>query len=452
MVFMNTPQVKGRPLGKYEIEPCFTENTNQLYVTGRNSRIYRARLRSEVAANHSGRQFAIKVFHPPAYGAAPYLELFRTEGLILSRLDHPNIIQFFESGTGMLDGQLVEYHVMELAGESLDHFVNRRKNQLRPLSLEEALEIGAQIARAIDHAHENGVILRDLKPGNCVLASDGKTIKLLDFDASWIQGTPGGERRVGSRLFAAPEHFPDPSLHSPAYAAPASDIFAFGRLLFFLIANDYLRGCAAQSIVHLPDSLSAEPWADAVCEVLHRATRHDPTERHQSAAALMEALGVATAVQAESEVKIKSRESEFAPPQRVSTASRRQRRRRRRRLVAATVLLATVSMIATCGVVIVKRPFFKATAAPPKKDCGPKNGVKGLRIRSVTTASVKTRALPKSRTVCVMAEGSTAKLLGEVTNNWAQVEVLSPSRGPSSACTTGERGYVYVEHFKIDCE
>ncbi len=151
------PLTKGTRLGPYEV-------VSPLGAGGMGE-VYRAR------DTRLGRDVAVKVL-PGALTANPELRArFEREARMASSLNHPNICVLHDIGR---DGD-IDYLVMELVdGESLEHRLRRG-----PLSTAEVMLYGSQIADALDRAHRAGMVHRDLKPGNVMLAHGGA--KLMDF-------------------------------------------------------------------------------------------------------------------------------------------------------------------------------------------------------------------------------------------------------------------------------
>ena len=118
-----------------------------------------------------GRDVAIKAPPNGFANAADPLARFRREAQILGSLNHSNIAAVYE----LEEHNGARYLVMEyVPGETLAERIRRG-----PLSVEESLEIAAQIAEALEAAHEKGVVHRDLKPANIKISPDGK-VKVLD--------------------------------------------------------------------------------------------------------------------------------------------------------------------------------------------------------------------------------------------------------------------------------
>ncbi|MFG0316697.1 MAG: serine/threonine-protein kinase, partial [Planctomycetota bacterium JB042] len=176
-------------------------------------------------------QVAVKLLKPHL-GGEELVARFHRERQTLAQLDHAYITRLLDGGRTP-DG--TPYLVMEYVdGRPLDRYCEERG-----LGLDERLELFQRVLSAVVHAHERGVIHRDLKPNNILVRDDGAP-RLLDFGISRPAdptSTPGGPlTRTGHRLF------------TPEYAAPeqvrgaevdqATDVFALGVLLYQLLTGD----------------------------------------------------------------------------------------------------------------------------------------------------------------------------------------------------------------------
>ena len=175
---------------------------------------------------HSDVRRAIKTIRDTEPGA---LARFRREGEAQARVDaHPNVARVHASGEH--GGR--PYLVLELVeGESLAERVHRAG----PLPPDRAAAIGAGIARGLGHLHAHGVLHRDLKPANVLLDADGAP-KLVDFGLARVAGTSrltlSGEL-VGTPAFMAPEQ----ALGQNQRVGPATDVYALGALLYYLLTG-----------------------------------------------------------------------------------------------------------------------------------------------------------------------------------------------------------------------
>jgi serine/threonine protein kinase len=291
---------------------------------------------------------ALKVIGPRLAASAAAIARFRREIEALARLQHANIATAYDADE--TDGQLVlveEY----VEGEDLAQVVRERG----PLPVAEACNYLRQAALALQHAHERGILHRDVKPSNLIVTADGH-VKVLDFGLACLRdqqeevGTaePMGAaapqagsmltnlgQGLGTAEFAAPELVRD------AQAADArSDVYSLGRTLVFLLT--------ARFGAPLPPNVPG-----ALAGVLTRMTASDPDARFQTmsevAVALATAAGAAT------------------------------RRRRRKPLLLA---LVAVVLLALFGAWLSRRPDV-----PAKADPAPAEKFIRISIENVATAN-----------------------------------------------------------------
>lgn len=268
--------------GRYDVEDCLGR--------GSYAEIYVARDRA--ATDERFREVVIKALNVLLQGYQdPDLERtliqnFQNEAIALDRVRHPNIISRLGHGTALdLNGTAFHYIVLEfLGGGDLSALARRA-----PLTLESALFYLQQVCSGLAHAHESGVIHRDIKPQNLLLTADHQTVKIADFGVARMEASEGAITRVGTNIYAAPEHSPllqtsqlgTASLSSERLT-PAADIYSLAKTAYTLICGLPPRRFAHEPITELPEPFASKPWADALLEVFERATQTRPDQRYQT--------------------------------------------------------------------------------------------------------------------------------------------------------------------------
>lgn len=270
--------------GRYELLDCLGR--------GSYAEIYVARDLS--AAEGEPKAVVIKALNvllqgvPDADLERTLIENFQNEAVALDRVRHPNIISRLGHGTAIdLSNTPFHYIVLEyLAGGELGERCRKE-----PFRLERALFYVEQVCLGLAHAHDSGVIHRDIKPQNLLLTADGQVVKIADFGVAKLEATEGIITRVGTNVYAAPEHNPlvqtgqlDIGSQSSATVqlTPAADIYSLAKTTYTLIAGQAPRRFSHNPITELPPSISEMSWARDVLRVLKRATQTRPEDRFQT--------------------------------------------------------------------------------------------------------------------------------------------------------------------------
>ena len=183
------------------------------------------------------RNVAVKLLAEHLAEDASFVSRFRREALAAARLVHPNIVQVFDFGSDVHSGR--QFIVMEYVdGHSCAELLRDRG----PMTPRDAVEILTQACRGLDYAHRNGVVHRDVKPGNLMVNTDG-VVKLADFGIAKA-AEQSDITKVGSVLGTAAYLSPEQARGEPA--GPASDLYALGVVSYQLMAGQAaLRGRVA---------------------------------------------------------------------------------------------------------------------------------------------------------------------------------------------------------------
>jgi len=252
----------------------------------------------EVYAGHHpviGKKVAIKVLRKELASSEEAAERFTREARAVNQVDHPNVIDVFAYGR-LGDGRL--YLVMDLvAGESL-----RARLVDGALEISDALAILDQIAEALDAAHARGVVHRDLKPDNIMIAPPHRVF-VLDFGIARLvtgEATQGIGTLTGQGTWLGTPAYMAPEQWSTDGAGPASDRYALGVIAFELLsgalpfAASSVPGMMEQHFRAKVPALSMRgSTSPALDDVLQRALAKDPDARFATAVELVTALRTA---------------------------------------------------------------------------------------------------------------------------------------------------------------
>ncbi|MFO0579568.1 MAG: protein kinase [Polyangia bacterium] len=189
-------------------------------------------------ANHNvlRRMFAVKLLRREFVSNERALARFFREARVASSVDHPNIVSIYDYGQTE-KGE--PYLVMEYVEGTLlyKHVVESRTRNLLPLS---AVDIALQVARALEHAHQRGVVHRDIKPENILLTTfNGQPnwVKVLDFGVARVVGQPP-LTRVGEEIIGTPEFIAPEMMTATGDVMPSVDLYALGIMLHDTIVGE----------------------------------------------------------------------------------------------------------------------------------------------------------------------------------------------------------------------
>ena len=245
--------------------------------------VYRARQKN------LDRQVALKMIIMRVSIGPKELARFQREAIAAARGRHEGVVQVYDAGEYC--GQ--SYFAMEyVAGQDLEDVM-----QGTGLTVREAAQLVAQIARAVHHMHEKGILHRDLKPSNILVAEDGKP-KVTDFGLAHL--LESNERLTGTRNIMGTPHYMAPEQASEQLGpmGPWSDVHALGALLYRLLTDGppFDGPTPLQTVLQVikeppsPPSASNSEVPRGLEAICMRCLEKRPQRRYQTAAALADDL------------------------------------------------------------------------------------------------------------------------------------------------------------------
>jgi len=265
-----------RKLEKYDIEEELGHGGMATVYRARDTRLDRA--------------VAVKVMHPHLRGAHEARARFTREARTVARLRHPNILEIYDYSGEDSPESFIATEL--LTGPTLKRFVEEHP----PLPAEIAACFAWEIARALEAAHAQGVVHRDVKPEN-VLLHENRAIKLTDFGIA--QMVDAQSMTATGQVLGSPGHMAPEQVEGRECDARA-DLFALGTVLFYLATGALpFTGRHPHAILKkivdadYPDPLRLRPTIGTrLAHIIRRLLARDPADRYADAAAVQAELAV----------------------------------------------------------------------------------------------------------------------------------------------------------------
>lgn len=226
-----------------------------------------------------GRRVALKLLPKEFAGNATLLERFLREAKSLASLDHPHIVRVYAMGAEA--GH--HYAAIEFVdGASLQDILDQKKR----LSVGDAIHIALVCASALEHAHNLGIIHRDIKPTNILISRDGRA-KVADFGLVKLVEADMSMTATGTAL-GTPEYMAPEQSYDARTATPASDVFSLGAMLYVMLTGELpykgssvVEFLSAKQTGKYPPAKSINPEVPERLDlVIHRMLVPEPKQRY----------------------------------------------------------------------------------------------------------------------------------------------------------------------------
>jgi len=245
--------------------------------------VFRARQKS------LNRTVALKVISLGQWASKAHLKRFRREAEAAASLDHPGIVPIYE--VGERDGQCY-FSMKFIEGGQLDEVVRHT-----PMSIRQAAELIAKVARTVHYAHEHGILHRDIKPGNILLDAKGEP-HLTDFGLARLVETESTVTRTKEVLGTPSYMAAEQAIGNNAAISSVTDVYGLGAVLYQLLTGQppFAGGTTYETIKLLLDTEPRQPRLlnpkidRDLSTICLKCLEKNPNRRYSSALALAEDL------------------------------------------------------------------------------------------------------------------------------------------------------------------
>lgn len=407
----------------------------------------------------TGHSVAVKILKSEYNSDKEFLERFQREAQAASLMSHHNLVNLLDVG---VEGEY-RYLVMEyVSGNTLKDII-RQKGRL---NYQTAIQITIRILSALQHAHDNGIIHRDIKPQNVLIHSDGH-VKVADFGIARMTGSATigkGDTVVGSVHYSSPEQV------SGSVVEATSDLYSTGVVLYEMLTGrvpftgDTPVAVAMQHIQDAPPPILdfAPETPPAVVVVVMKALEKDPKKRFQSAREMADALMKAKSGQLDPASIAPETPSSHSNAQKAQVTRVREvsphvqsqshragqttrhlpvRRRRKAAQIILSVLLAVgVLCLLVFGVFTVIDHVSRSAIAPDVVGMNVEDGEKLARREGLSwqQTSINHDSLPAGVIISQMPEADTSMQKGDSL-------LVTVSLGPLTSTTPDMYGLSYEE-------
>ncbi len=234
------------------------------------------------------RMIALKVLRQDRVVDHEFVRRFVAEARAIGRLSHPNIVTVFDVG----EDHGTIYIAMEfLEGRSLDLLIREQT-----FSPDKIVDIGIQVADALEYAHHQGIIHRDIKPGNIIMTPQGH-VKVTDFGIARIEGSSGQQMTQMGEILGTPIYMP-PEQVAGQPVDGRSDIYALGVVLYELTTGKHpfsgdnlttLFNAIGNETAVAPSKLNPQV-SSPLSRLIMKCLSKSPGERFQNGSSLSDAL------------------------------------------------------------------------------------------------------------------------------------------------------------------